>query len=227
MNDLLCVFAKAPIAGRVKTRLVPPLTAEEAAAVAEACLHDVVDLALSRFPALVLFHDPGADASRYFEAEFPNVESQPQAGADLGERLQDAFEWAFERGADRVCIVGSDVPTLPSEFLTDAFDRLAESDAVLGPTNDGGYYLVGIRANAWPRAHNLFTGIAWSTASVLTQTVDAAAAVGLDYSTGREWYDVDDAGDLARAAGDAAPGSRLANLLAGPSHLSRKVGRPL
>jgi rSAM/selenodomain-associated transferase 1 len=215
-SDRLLVFARRPAAGRVKTRLSPPLPPDEAAAVYEACLKDVVALAGRDRARVELWYDGGKADEAYFAAHFAMVPRARQATGELGERLEDAFECNFAEGAGRTVIVGSDAPTLPDSSLHSAFDFLAEADVVLGPALDGGYYLVGLRREAWPRAAALFRDIPWSTERVLGVTRDRAAAAGLSVRLLPGWYDIDRPEDLARARADAAPGSHLGQWLDGP-----------
>ncbi|MFW6201431.1 MAG: TIGR04282 family arsenosugar biosynthesis glycosyltransferase, partial [Gemmatimonadota bacterium] len=202
-----------PKPGRVKTRLSPPLSPLAAADIYEACLRDVLAQVL-RGPrsAEIRYRDEPA-ARAYFARAFPGVSSRAQPAGDLGHRLEAAFEHAFARGDDRVIVLGSDAPTLPDAVLDEADAALADADAVLGPASDGGYYLVGVRARAWPRAAALFEEIPWSTRAVWRMTLKRAAAAGLRIAALRTWYDIDRPGDLGRARRDADADSHLGRLL--------------
>jgi rSAM/selenodomain-associated transferase 1 len=215
MLDRLLVFAKAPVSGRVKTRLSPPLPPAEAAALYEACLRDVVALCARERARVELWYDDHGTASHYFAHEFP-VAIHAQSAGDLGEKMSDAFARSFADGAQRVIIVGSDIPTLPESVLNAAVDGLREAELVIGPTLDGGYYLVGLTAQAWPRARSLFTGMEWSTPTVFRATVDKAAQDGLDLRVLPGWYDVDTINDVKQALLDAQPDSNLARWGARP-----------
>jgi hypothetical protein len=203
----LAVMAKAPRAGYVKTRLVPPLGQDEAAAlnicflrdvgsvVAQACTRGEVD-------AFAAYTPVGA------EAEFdgllpPGFRLLAQRGVDLGERLFHAAEDFFAAGYRSMCLINSDSPTLPAALLCNAVDALrAPGDRmVLGPAEDGGYYLIGLK-----RAHpRLFEQIAWSTASVLASTLDRAREIELETELLPSWYDVDDALSLGRLCRELFP----------------------
>lgn len=223
----LIIFAKYPRAGEVKTRLVPPLTFDEAADLAGAFLADTLATAraaatlaganvelrvaseaeVEPMRALLLATMPDANT---VEAGAPMIRAQ--RGNGLGERLHAATEAALREGCAQVCVVGSDHPTLPAAYLVDAFARLGRADLVLGPAEDGGYYLVGLR-RAIPE---IFALGCFSTPRLLEETL--AAAQGLGYATELlpPWYDVDDAADLERLAADRAllpAGSRTAALL--------------
>lgn len=183
----LIVFAKPPVPGLAKTRLSPPLTPEQAAAVHEASLKDVVTKALGTGLDVEIHYAGSDDAGGFFAHAFPTTRSLPQVPGDLGQRLTAAFDHAFGTGADRVLIIGSHSPTLPEEALH-AAARAGAGTVVLGPAADGGYYLVGFRADAWPRARPIFRNIPWSSGDVLTTTVKwrvSACCVMCSVSRGR------------------------------------------
>lgn len=218
MADRLGIFARAPTPGLVKTRLTPGLSPLEAAAVYEACLKDIVDLTRTATERRVLFFDPAAGAAEYFEERFPQIESRPQEGDDLGHRLTAAFDFLFQDSPGAAAIIGTDSPTLPSSSVQGAAVDPGDADVALGPTLDGGYYLVGIAREGWPRAKNLFRDIPWSSDRVFSTTLERARGAGLRVRLLAEWYDIDRVEDLARAALDASPESHLGRLL-------RKMGR--
>jgi len=218
MSTAIAVFAKAPVPGRVKTRLVPPLTPEEAAAVARACL----ETTLRRFvPALdapiTLFLDGEADRTLQTLVESLAVPIVPQVGADLGARLVEAFRSLREGGAARAVVLGSDSPTIDVTWIARAIASLDTHDAVIGPTEDGGYYLIALRAEV----PELFRDIPWSTGSVARATLERASALGIAVDVLPVWYDVDDIATLRRAlaeGGEHFPESihRLVAAHAGP-----------
>ncbi len=123
------------------------------------------------------------------------------------------MEEAFSRGAGRALIVGTDHPTLPADRLERAFRLLSSVDLVLGPSDDGGYYAVGLRRGAWPDAADLFRGVPWSTARVLEVTRARAEALGLSRRELAEWYDVDRPSELERLRRDAEDDSRSLRVL--------------
>ena len=217
--DRLLIFAKVPAAGRVKTRLTPPFPPDEAAAVYEACLHDVVALAARERARVELWYHDDALAEHYFSSDFPHITQFRQCAGNLGDKLSDAFARSFADGAQRVLILGSDVPTLPDSVLSAALDDVRESDVVIGPALDGGYYLVGLNAQAWPRAQTLFQDIMWSTDSVLRTTAKKTAAAELELRMLPGWYDVDTIEELRQAVLDAHAESNLARWAARPEAL--------
>ncbi len=212
----LIVFAKPPVPGLVKTRLSPPLSRAEAAAVHEASLKDVVAAARrTGFDVEIHFAGSDDDGGAFFAREFADVARRPQSGGDLGHRMSAAFEGAFARGETRVLLVGSDSPTLPREELDAAAREAVAGTVVLGPALDGGYYLVGMRAESWPAARRMFEGVRWSTDSVFTATVERLAAEGMGVHLLTPWYDIDHIEDLRIAALHAGRESHLGRLLDG------------
>jgi rSAM/selenodomain-associated transferase 1 len=175
--NALVIFAKAPIPGETKTRLVPPLTFEEAAALARALLMDQLDHLASFSGAELFVAFAPESAAELFRAFVPARWSCfPQQGDDLGERMQRAIGHLLSRGFTNVVLIGGDLPPLPLSTFHAAYGALnAGRDVVLGPSADGGYYLVGMSR---PIA-DLFTGIAWSRADVFQNTVDKLARAGL------------------------------------------------
>jgi rSAM/selenodomain-associated transferase 1 len=129
------------------------------------------------------------------------VEVRAQAPGDLGERLRAAFAVLFDEGAARVIAIGSDSPTLPFARLLAADAALRAHDAVIGPAEDGGYYLIGLSRPEW----RFFEGIPWSSDAVARVTLERADAIGATMARLESWYDVDDLSTLRRALSDARP----------------------
>ena len=217
--DRILVFAKRPASGRVKTRLTPPLPPDEAATVYEACLRDVIALAARQRAQVEVWYDDEPNAAPYFASELPHLMARAQGSGDLGAKMKDAFERSFADQAERVIIIGTDSPTLPETFLNNAFDDLHESDVVIGPSLDGGYYLIGFRSSAWPKARKLFDHVRWSEADVFRTTVDRVELIGLTSRVQPGWYDIDTVEDLRQALQDAAEDSNLCRWAARPESL--------
>lgn len=193
--DALLVVAKRPAPGHTKTRLTPPLTPEQAAALYECFLRDTLDL-IRQVPDVqpAIAYLP-AEARSYFATLAPDFELVVQEGESLGERLDNALIGCLNAGYGRVVIMNSDGPTLPASCLAAAFDSLHNSaDVVLGPSDDGGYYLIGLRRPA-PR---LLREVRMSTPDVLADTLRIAGEEGLRVELLPPWYDVDDEASLAR-----------------------------
>ena len=187
-------MGKVPVPGEVKTRLVPPLTSDEAARLYGAFLTDTLYMAVSVNHAMVMvFHPPSDDSSPLRDIVPSGVACIEERGADLGHSMHLAFLTLFGEGAAHAVVIGSDLPTLPASLLEGAFDALESgSDVVIGPSFDGGYYLIGLRQ---PQPA-LFESMVWSTDQVLNQTLARARAAGLKVEILSEWYDVDDVADL-------------------------------
>lgn len=193
----LLIMAKAPVLGQVKTRLCPPLSPEMALRLYTCFLGDKVAQIHALPGALPGVAYTPADARAQFRALVPEeFLLLPQRGGDLGERLCHAFDDLLADGHAGALLIDSDSPTLPTSYLEQALAAMKrpEVDLVLGPCDDGGYYLVGLRG---PRPE-LFEGIAWSTPAVMPQTLAKAKGLGLTVYLLPEWYDVDTAEDLRR-----------------------------
>lgn len=191
-------MAKAPLAGEVKTRLVPPLTAREAADLNICFLRDMAaniesTAETESVSGLVVYTPTGSEPA--FSGVLPEgFALLAQRGASLGERLCNATDDLLRDGYGAVCLINSDSPTLPKSILIRAVASLAAAGdrVVLGAAEDGGYYLIGLK-----HAHrNLFNEIAWSTSDVLARTRQRAAEIDLPVELLPPWYDVDDAQTL-------------------------------
>jgi uncharacterized protein len=194
----LAVMAKAPRTGEVKTRLVPPLRADEAAILSGCFLKDIAASFLAagkRAPVdgYVAYSPSGADAL-FRELVPADIKLLPPRRSGLGESLGHAVQDLLAAGYFGACLVNADSPTLPTSLLIEAVEALRRPGdrVVLGPAADGGYYLIGLK-----QPHRrLFEEIAWSTDRVLRQTMERAASMSLDVVTLAPWYDVDDAQSL-------------------------------
>ena len=187
------VFAKAPRPGAAKTRLAAAIGEEEAIAVYRRLGRDTVDAIRRGGHDLVVCYDPPDEAA---EREIVSwlgapLRTEPQRGADLGARMASALESALG-SAEAACVVGTDIPGLGSAEVEAAFTALRDADVVLGPAEDGGYYLMALSE---PRAE-LFEDIPWSTSEVLDRTVQRANAAGLTVAFLDPMRDVDTVGDV-------------------------------
>jgi len=210
----IAVMAKAPQAGRCKTRLVPPLTPDEAAAMSAAFLRDITEnIALAgRSQAIYgciayapaglehLFDGILADGTGFVLAD--GSPEMPDGVVGFGQCLFHAVQSLLADGFGAAVVLNSDSPTLPTSILARTARLLAlpGERAVLGPAEDGGYYLLGMKA---ANAH-LFRDISWSTAEVAVQTRQRAREAGLELVELPAWYDVDDAASLYRLIDDLA-----------------------
>ena len=185
---VLAVFARYPEAGKVKTRLAAHLGHEEACRIYESMLRSLLLEHGNRSYDLVAFVAPG-DRSEAFARRFGG-ETEPQSDGDLGGRMEDCFRRLLDR-YDRVAIVGSDIPGAVSDRAAEAFRRCDQSDVVLGPCPDGGYYLIASRS-----VPDVFTGVRWSTPEVLSTTLHRLRETGRTWSLLPEERDVDEPEDL-------------------------------
>lgn len=176
-------------------------------------LADTVELLRDVEASLELRVPPSDAAVAWFREAHPDLPVRRQRGGELGERLAHGFEESFRRGVAAVMAVGADHPTLPPAFVRDGFDALADRDAVVGPSRDGGYYAVAVRREAWPAASALFRDIPWSSPRVTEVTRRVASEAGLDLGELARWYDVDRPEDLEALRRDASPGSRSLRML--------------
>jgi uncharacterized protein len=192
----VAIMAKAPRAGDVKTRLCPALSTQEAADLYRCFLLDKIEQVRGLGGASPAIAYTPADGRAFFEAAAPGFVLLPQQGVDLGERLANTVETLFSAGHTGALLIDSDTPTLPIAFLTQAVTVIATAtaDVVLGPSEDGGYYLIGLRK----LYRELFVGMRWSTAQVLADTVQRARTLGLTVTTLPSWFDIDTPDDLAR-----------------------------
>src|SRR3989440_4209399 len=199
-KDALCALAlmvKVPFAGAVKTRLIPLLSSEEAATLSLCFLRDmttnVSGMNSDGTEGVVLYTPANAEGFLHNLLP-PRFKLVAQRGETLGERLINAATDLLNNGFASICLINSDSPTLPGELLRTATSLLAQDGdrVVLGPSEDGGYYLIGLKH---PH-HELFERIAWSTADVLAHTIERAAEINLPVDLLPTWYDVDDAATL-------------------------------
>jgi rSAM/selenodomain-associated transferase 1 len=237
----LVLFTKPAIPGRVKTRLVGhgpgELSAEGAAELHRAFLDDVAERLLAaeargELELLTAWALDGPDGQRGDEP-LPDGPGRSfrQQGATLGDRLVHGLSAAAEGGAI-VAALGSDHPTVSTETIRDAFERVeAGAEVVLGPSDDGGYFLIALAPGALRR--ELFDGVAWSTSAVLEQTLERAAGLGLSVELLPTGHDVDTAEDLDRLARElsdpevAALCPRTRALLAAWGRVAEPVGEPV
>jgi rSAM/selenodomain-associated transferase 1 len=205
----LLIVGKAPEPGRTKTRLVPPLSPNEAAELYRGFLLDCVSLGLALGWERVSVVHPAGSSQLLADFLPPAVTLFEQPGQGLGDALSSAFDRHLAEGFAKVVLIGSDNPTLPIEPIQEACAALDDHDLSIGPTTDGGYYLIGLRA----RHLGVFDAIDWSSPRVYAQTLARALDLGLRVHTVREWYDVDAPLDLARLRADlrAAPESVAPN----------------
>ncbi len=198
LKKALLIFARKPIPGKVKTRLVPPFSPEQAAELYGCMLGDVL-AKTANHPAVkgrFLCYENTDEAREYFVGQSRGMIFLPQLGVDLGEKMAEAFRSVFALGYGAAVVIGTDAPDLPVNFIEMAFRRLEDGDcdAVYGPCEDGGYYLLGMKKLCCP----LFRDVPWSTGRVLEVSLQRAGEAGITVSLLPLWHDVDTAADLER-----------------------------
>jgi rSAM/selenodomain-associated transferase 1 len=189
----LLIFARHPELGRVKTRLAAGIGAEAALAVYEELLQHTYNATASVAAHKTVWLAEAPTTAGSLPAVWNTYEQQLQFPGDLGLKMQAAFSHAFSHGAKAAVIIGTDCPGLTTALLTQAYAALTTHDVVIGPAEDGGYYLLGMNE----LYQDLFANKSWSTDSVLTHTVADAARLGLRVAQLPTLRDVDDAADLA------------------------------
>lgn len=196
VEDSLIVFARAPVPGKAKTRLLPVFTAEEACEIHLALLGDVLERAMravagSAHVTLAWSAPPGAVPEGVVP---PGVAVETQEGADLGERMARAFQSHLKTGFRRVVVLGSDAPTLPADHVAASFEVLHRSPVVIGPAADGGYYLIGMSRLVL----DAFRGVRWGSGEVLLATRARLRKSGTPFAELGVWHDVDTPEDVGR-----------------------------
>jgi rSAM/selenodomain-associated transferase 1 len=202
-------MAKPPVAGSVKTRLVPPLTQEQAAELYSALLLDQLEHLTSLDIAdLFVAVEPG-EGNDILESLMPaRYTCFPQRGADLGERMREVFAELWRRGHREVILIGSDLPPVPLDTLREGFAALLEPEkrVILGPSLDGGYYLIGMNQPV----PELFSHMTWSHDGVAAETLARLARLRIPFGLVRESFDIDRVEDLERLRRLAEPNTRAA-----------------
>jgi hypothetical protein len=196
MSTCLVVFVKDPTPGRVKTRLTPRITPDEAAKLYKAFSLDIIanahKLKRNSVNNVTVAYTPNGAEKAFRKLIGQPTNFLPQKGKNLGERMKNAFKQSFAEGAKRVVIIGTDSPTLPVSYIQKAFDILKKIPIVIGPTFDGGYYLIGLSG----LNDDIFDGIGWGTSRVFDQTLTRIKSLNTQVYVLPPWYDVDTSGDL-------------------------------
>ncbi len=194
-ENVLILFARYPEAGEVKTRLAESIGAKPACELYSAFLVDSLAraIALEDCDTAVCF-SPLEKEREFKDILGHDIRFFSQKGEDIGQRMYNAFESVFALGYQRAILIGVDLPDLPGQFLTAAFRELNANPAVLGPAEDGGYYLVGF--NARVHSSEFFTDIEWSGPAVFEKTVEKFNKADVSYEVLEEWRDVDTVEDL-------------------------------
>ena len=199
-GNCLGIFAKYWEPGKVKTRLASSIGDTKAARVYEAFVAaTIARLSAIECQRVLAFSPVNENVQQAFElAELGNWSLVPQADGHLGERMTAYFDQQFQAGHERVVLLGTDSPNVPLVEVQESLEHLKSCDVVLGPTHDGGYYLIGARKETPP----IFQDIPWSTSNVLQATIDRLEQEEISYETLDPWYDVDEIYDLHQLIDD-------------------------
>jgi rSAM/selenodomain-associated transferase 1 len=195
LRPALVVMVKAPRAGQVKTRLAPLLSNEDAVALAACFAQDAMNLARLVSVKCIIAYAP-SDGRATLEQLLPDADLWlAQTGADLGARLTHMINEIYNLGYSPILVIGTDSPTLPAQFINEAFDVLSNDavDVALGATDDGGFYAVGVL-----RPVEIFNFVGWSTAQAHADVARNTRALNLRSHELPRWYDVDTGADLQR-----------------------------
>lgn len=194
LKNVLIIFVKYPEPGKVKTRIARELGDERAAKIYSHMAGTIIkEVSSSDCYRSVIFFDP-PEREKEIKGWIGSGSFIPQRGNTLGERISNAFGAVFSRGADKAVIIGTDCPDVSQETVEDAFGSLAEKDAVLGPAEDGGYYLLGLRSHA----PEIFRDIDWSTDRVLDQSIKRINERRLSLKLLETLTDIDTVNDLSK-----------------------------
>ena len=189
-DGLLIIFVKNPIAGQVKTRLAATVGEARALEIYRKLLDHTTKITIELPIDKVVYYSNFIDDNDHWDQI--NYQKQLQTQGGLGQKMSAAFEWGFQSGYKEICIIGSDCYELAPEIIMSGFQSLSTHDAVLGPTRDGGYYLLGMKK----MREELFQNKNWGTDSVAADTLNDLKRLSLEYQTLELLNDVDVEEDL-------------------------------
>ena len=190
MKKALIIFVRKPELGKVKSRLAATIGNENALAVYIELLKHTNEISAAIRAEKFVFYFDDIVADDIWSGS--NFIKRQQSSGDLGEKMQNAFSTLFKEGYNQVVIIGSDCPELTTAIIEDAFEMVKQNDLVIGPANDGGYYLLGMK-KLYPQ---LFKNVQWSTEKVLAKTLAASTSAGLSCSLLPQLTDIDIEADL-------------------------------
>jgi rSAM/selenodomain-associated transferase 1 len=185
-------MAKAPVPGQVKTRMIPSLDSGTVSSLYHNFLLDKIGQVKNIEAQAFIAYTPETEFAFFQNIAPSGFNLINQTGSGLGERLVNVSKNLFGQGFKKVLILDSDTPNLPVEYIKKGFEKLDNSDVVIGPCEDGGYYLIGLGASQ----PLIFEDIPWSTSRVTELTMNKAKMEGLKVSQLEKWYDVDTIDDL-------------------------------
>ena len=192
-NGLL-FFVKYPILGKVKSRLSDEFDENLVLTLYEKFVEDLLNMLNSEKFSVIICYHPTGTIENYKKWLGKSYRYISQDGKDLGERLQNCFQKGFRLGFKKLIVIGSDSPDLPQKIINDSFQALDEYDSVIGPCDDGGYYLLGFKSNSY--IQDAFQKIKWSTSTVFEKTIDILNKKSLKNYVLPKLSDVDTIEDL-------------------------------
>ena len=193
-DSCIILFAKYPEKGKVKTRLSMKLRENIAVELYKNFILDLLATLKKVKAKIYIFFYPEDSKDKFVKWLGRDYSYAPQKGDDLGERMKNAFIWGFKEGYNRIVIIGSDSPDLPSKLINEAFKSLEKNDVVIGPSFDGGYYLLGFKKEKF--LPSVFFGIKWSTNIVFNNTCEILKKENYKIHVLPKWRDVDTINDL-------------------------------
>lgn len=198
---MLIIFLKAPVPGLVKTRLSVAFGADEACNIYKKLTEEVLQSAVKSQNDISLFYYPPEGKSIITDWLGKKYRMQKQRGDGIGGRMKNAFLDGFNEGADKIVLIGTDIPELDGKTINDAYKSLEKKDCVIGPSTDGGYYLIGFTRKGFRK--EVFENIAWSTESVLQETIIITKKLSLTSELLGFKTDIDTPEDYMKFFGDA------------------------
>ncbi|MFA6013414.1 MAG: TIGR04282 family arsenosugar biosynthesis glycosyltransferase [Desulfobacteraceae bacterium] len=186
-KNAILVFLKAPVKSTVKTRLAQSLGEDLTLDLYKCFILDVLQKA-EKTGELILHYYP-VDNEKSVADFVGHYDREPQHGSDLGERMEHALSSTFEKGYEKSVLIGTDIPDIPVDYLHDAFKALDKNDAVIGPSQDGGYVMIGFNREGFSQA--VFKGVSWSTSTVCEKTLEIMDLNRISCHKLPLWYDVD------------------------------------
>jgi rSAM/selenodomain-associated transferase 1 len=214
------VFAKYWRPGAVKTRLAKSIGEVPASQIYKQFLTTIVSRFSEVCDLCTLSVSPVSDHVHFHQLQLNRWQLVDQGTGDLGQRMHNYFADSFAKNTERVLLIGSDSPNLPVRFVDQALQELENNDIVLGPTEDGGYYLIGMKR----LIGEVFEGIAWSTQDVWSQTVAILQRQNVSFGQLPTWYDVDNGQDLERLQRDLKSRADDERLLALHDRIAELLG---
>jgi rSAM/selenodomain-associated transferase 1 len=193
-NNAALFFVKYPEKGKVKSRLSKKMDESQVLILYKNFVEDLLDMLNTIDCAKIVCYYPSSEIDSFKNWLDDNYKYLPQKGENLGERLKNCFVEGFNLGYEKLIVIGSDSPDLTAEIINDSFKKLDEFDSVIGPCEDGGYYLLGFKKNSF--LPNIFNKIPWSTSEVFKKSIEIFNKSNYNFFVLPKWLDVDTIDDL-------------------------------